>query len=92
MTSREFHFSGSVQGVGFRWTVKTIAESIGVTGWVRNNPDGSVDMFARGDEADLKDLLEQINARFGANIAETTSREATPPGPLYGFEIIRHFH
>ena len=42
------HFEGEVQGVGFRWTARHVAEELELTGWVRNEPDGSVTMELQG--------------------------------------------
>ena len=39
---RRYRFAGSVQGVGFRWTTTNLANSVGATGWVMNEPDGTV--------------------------------------------------
>ena len=41
-------FVGEVQGVGFRWTARKVAQELGLTGWVRNEPDGSVSMELQG--------------------------------------------
>lgn len=51
-------YEGEVQGVGFRWTSKRLANELGLTGWVRNEPDGSVSMELQGNE-------EQVAAFFG---------------------------
>ena len=48
--ARRFVITGRVQGVGFRWFAKDTAAREGVTGWVRNLPDGSVEAFVEGDE------------------------------------------
>lgn len=53
-------FVGHVQGVGFRYTVDRIAGHFEVTGYVRNLPDGRVEMMAEGDESQLKDLLQAV--------------------------------
>ena len=45
---RHFILSGRVQGVGFRWRASQIGEMLGLTGWVRNLEDGSVEMEAEG--------------------------------------------
>ena len=46
-------FTGEVQGVGFRWTARRIAQDLGLTGWVRNEYDGSVRMELQGPAADM---------------------------------------
>ena len=51
-------FEGEVQGVGFRWTTRHVANGIGCTGWVRNEWDGSVSMELQGTD-------EQISQFFG---------------------------
>ncbi len=51
-------FEGEVQGVGFRWTSKRLANQLGLTGWVRNEWDGSVSMELQGTN-------EQISAFYG---------------------------
>ena len=52
---RRYHFTGSVQGVGFRFTTTNLASSAGATGWVRNERDGSV-------TAEVQGIAEQIDA------------------------------
>ena len=47
--ARRFVISGRVQGVGFRWFTKDVAAREGVTGWVRNLPDGRVEALIEGD-------------------------------------------
>lgn len=58
MAKLGFHgyVSGKVQGVWFRASTKTQAESLGLTGWVRNLSDGRVELMACGDEADVRAL------------------------------------
>jgi len=51
---------GLVQGVGFRYFVKREAQRLGLTGWVKNNPDGSVEVLAEGEEASLRELLSLL--------------------------------
>lgn len=58
-------FIGRVQGVGFRYTVNSIALSLGITGWVLNDWDGSVILEAQGTEQEISELINQIaNAPF----------------------------
>lgn len=52
---KRFHFVGTVQGVGFRWTTTNLANSAGATGWVRNEYDGSV-------TAEIQGIREQVDA------------------------------
>jgi acylphosphatase len=62
---------GRVQGVGFRWFVRVSARRLGLSGWVANAPDGSVEIAASGDQAKL-DELRQIVGRGpdGAHVEE----------------------
>ena len=53
-------FYGRVQGVGFRYTAKYLAQSLQLTGWVKNEWDGSVEMEVQGDPAAIAKLLEQL--------------------------------
>ena len=53
---------GRVQGVGFRWFVRETAVGLGLGGWVRNLPDGSVEVSAVGDAAALERLRERLLA------------------------------
>ena len=47
------HFVGEVQGVGFRWTSRRVARDLGLSGWVRNEWDGSVSMELQGTTAQI---------------------------------------
>ena len=53
-------FSGTVQGVGFRWTAESLARRFPVTGYVRNLEDGRVEVVAEGDEPVLVEFLSAI--------------------------------
>lgn len=53
--------SGSVQGVGFRYRAKYAANSLGVTGWVRNEWDGTVELEVQGTLAQINKMLTLIN-------------------------------
>ena len=59
-------FVGTVQGVGFRWTARNIATSLGITGWVRNECDGSVMLELQGDG----DALAQFQTMLHKNISQ----------------------
>lgn len=82
---------GRVQGVGFRYFVRDAAMIHGVTGWVKNNPDGSVSVAASGEEGILRDFLQDLWAKddpiIRVNAMHTEWHDADNPGE--GFEIRR---
>ena len=57
-TAVEVHITGRVQGVGFRWSTAQQAQQVGVTGWVRNQPDGSVAAWFEGDEDPVDQMVD----------------------------------
>ncbi|MBI2386656.1 MAG: acylphosphatase [Elusimicrobia bacterium] len=70
---------GRVQGVGFRWFASDTAESLGLTGWVRNLKDGSVEAEAQGTEEALKEFVERLrtgNPAARVDSIETQTRAA----------------
>lgn len=54
-------FHGRVQGVGFRYTALHLARSLGLTGWVRNEYDGTVTVEVQGSRAMIDKMLERLN-------------------------------
>ena len=65
LARRRFRFYGTVQGVGFRWRARHAAEGLGLTGWVRNEYDGSVTLELQGGDGQLDRALEMLeNGRF----------------------------
>lgn len=60
--------TGRVQGVGFRWFARVAGRRLGLAGWVRNRPDGSVELAASGPQDKLDELRKQI--RRGPDAAE----------------------
>jgi acylphosphatase len=59
--ARRFLVRGRVQGVGFRWFVEREAHILGVAGWVRNNADGAVEVFAQGTAEQLRNLRARLH-------------------------------
>lgn len=57
-------WTGLVQGVGFRWTNQNLAAANGLTGWVKNIPDGSVDMEVQGAPASVLHHLQALHAQY----------------------------
>ena len=62
---RRWRFTGTVQGVGFRYYARAAALHLGLTGWVANNWDGSVTLEAQGDRAALDALLDKLADGIG---------------------------
>lgn len=82
-------YAGQVQGVGFRFTARRIALDLGLTGWVRNNDDGSVTVHAEGGEDQIKALRERIRASGVGRIDRETVIENESASGLHTFEIVR---
>lgn len=68
------HVYGRVQGVSFRYYTQLRARELGLTGWVRNRPDGSVEVVAEGSKRDLESLLYFLHQ--GPTAARVTEVEA----------------
>ncbi len=80
--------TGRVQGVGYRYAVVHVARELGLVGWVRNTPDGSVETWAQGDEPALKQLIAFL--KQGPRSARVRSVNILPIDPdasLYEFTV-----
>lgn len=60
MIAKRVRFEGRVQGVGFRYTAKDLAKGFEVCGWVRNLPDGSVEMQVMGEDREVMDFIHEL--------------------------------
>jgi acylphosphatase len=81
-------YYGHVQGVGFRATVRAIAADFKVTGWVKNMPDGSVEMVASAEESELEAFLGSIRKSPLRGYFNKEVEETAPSGGLApAFEI-----
>ncbi|PHR97645.1 MAG: acylphosphatase [Blastopirellula sp.] len=76
MVGYQLLFSGQVQGVGFRATSKRLADKYLVTGWVKNLPDGRVEMLVEGQKSQCAEFLQHLRERLDDFISdcETTQR------------------
>lgn len=81
------HFSGHVQGVGFRYTVLQTARGYEVTGCVQNLPDGRVLVQAEGQAGEIDEFLEAIAERMYGYIRKTERRDETGAPQFRGFAI-----
>ena len=79
---------GRVQGVGFRAFVQTIAADLGLTGWVRNRWDSSVEVVAEGEEARLNRLEAALRrGPSGAYVTDVHSDRETATGEFRRFSV-----
>lgn len=60
---KQYTFTGHVQGVGFRYSAQYLAQAIGVTGWVKNEWDGTVVMEAQGTREQLDLLVQKLRTQ-----------------------------
>jgi len=81
-TARHIIFKGHVQGVGFRFTVLNAASRYRLTGYVRNLPDGAVEMLTQGQAADIDDCISDIDESFAGYVKETIINDV-PADPKY---------
>lgn len=61
-------YSGTVQGVGFRYTVQRYAMNLNLKGWVKNLPSGDVEMIVDGSKDKIDQLCEDIDAHYSGYI------------------------
>ncbi len=80
-------FSGRVQGVGFRYSARRAAGGFDVTGWVRNLPDGTVELEAEGERAEVEACLEDLRSRMRGNIRDEKLAWTGARGGETGFAI-----
>ena len=82
MVAMHIIFIGRVQGVGFRFTAHRMAQRHQLAGFVRNLPDGTVEMLAQGSARDIDDCIRDINDYFSDYIREKRTQEM-PNDPKY---------
>jgi len=87
MRRKTVRYSGQVQGVGFRATTRSVARGHAVSGYVRNLPDGRVEIVAEGEEGEIDAFLKNVEGRMAPCIrgAEVDASPAT--GEFDGFGV-----
>ena len=85
----EIVFHGQVQGVGFRWTTARHARRVGLSGWVRNEADGSVRLVIEGPPDGMNALLEALEADFPGQIRSQERENRPASSEFSGFRILR---
>jgi acylphosphatase len=82
-------YLGHVQGVGFRYTTQSIAKRYEVNGYVRNLPDGQVELVAEGEKHELAAFLDDVRERMTRFIRDERVDTQSASGEFAGFEV-RH--
>ena len=83
-------YSGKVQGVGFRYSTKILAQGFEVTGTVKNLPDGRVELIAEGSREELEAFQEAIReSELGPFIHQEETHWEPAKNAFRGFEIVR---
>lgn len=85
----EVHYSGHVQGVGFRYTTRQVARDFDVTGFVQNLSDGRVLLVAEANTSELKRFLDEIQHKLGGFVREAKVASLAASGEFTDFSI-RH--
>lgn len=81
---------GRVQGVGYRWFARQAGRELGLTGKVRNLPDGRVEVHAAGDPEQLAAFIERLRqGPRAARVTEITEEELASVPDWVGFDIDR---
>ncbi len=75
-------FRGRVQGVGFRYTTQRAANHYGLTGFVKNLPDGTVEALFQGTAANITACMDEITDNLGGYIRDITANQR-PVNPQY---------
>lgn len=83
---KRVHYSGRVQGVGFRYAAARLASGYAVAGFVRNLRDGRVELAAEGEADEVQNFLAALAQHMAGNIAAHTIHDE-PPADYRGFEI-----
>jgi acylphosphatase len=86
---REVHYSGWVQGVGFRYTTRRLAALYAVTGFVRNLPDRRVQLVVEGAPSEVERFLAAVHDEMETHIRDAAERTGPATGEFRSFDIRR---
>ena len=88
MTAKQVFYTGRVQGVGFRFSVKQLAKGFDVTGWIKNLPDARVELQVMAEDEELEEFLQEIqDSHLGGFIRETELHSISLLDNVSGFSI-----
>lgn len=86
---KQVFYEGRVQGVGFRWTVKSLAKGFDISGSITNLSDGRVQLIAHGDTEEVNEFLEAIRAStLAGHIEREEISDLLESQPVRGFQIV----
>jgi acylphosphatase len=88
MVAKRVCYEGRVQGVGFRYSVKSLATGYEVVGWVKNLLDGRVELEVQGEASEVEAFLESIlDSHLRRHISRFTARDVEVKPGIKGFQI-----
>ncbi len=87
MLRAHIFYSGSVQGVGFRYTVERYALDLDLKGWVRNLPDQRVELIVEGSQEKIDELCQRIDAHFQGYIRGQEQELTEVKGEFEDFKV-----
>lgn len=88
MTQAHLIISGTVQGVGFRYFIRSWAKKLGITGWTRNTEEGAVEAVLQGDKKNLEQIITLCRkGPFLSQVKDVQLKWEVPVETLMGFSI-----
>lgn len=88
MKARKLTYSGRVQGVGFRYSVRQLVTGFDISGYVKNLPNGDVELFIQGEDNEMQALEQAIQeSHLLGFIQEVTIGEVPIDSQIKGFQI-----
>lgn len=90
MNAKRIFYTGHVQGVGFRYSVKQIVAGFDVSGTVQNLPDGRVELWIQGDLEEVEALVHEVDqSHLNGFIKQKEVADVSADPAIRGFSIIR---
>ncbi len=90
IVARHFRITGKVQGVGYRYFTQCTARELGLVGWVKNMPDGSVEAWAKGPAPVMATFHQELSfGPYNAQVADVEITEVDPSQNYSEFRILR---
>lgn len=87
MNRKTVYYSGRVQGVGFRYTTRRIAEGFAVCGFVKNLADGRVQTVVEGEPAEIDRFLEAVAKAMAGYVRDTQTQAGDATGEFADFDV-----